>query len=112
MHQAIYDRLIQVARAQDTVSYSEISPLAMLDMDNPADRNVMKNLLDDINRYEHQEGRPMLSAVVVHRQDNIPGEGFFTCARNLGRFTGTRPVEELEFWVAEIRLVYDVWSNR
>jgi len=45
-------------------------------------------MLDEINRYEHREGRPLLSAVVVVQEDNKPGEGFFKLARELGVFQG------------------------
>jgi len=109
IHQPIYQKLQEVARAQDTTTYATIAPLANLNMDNPADRNTIADILDDINRMEHQEGRPLLSAVVLLKEHNIPGDGFFTIARNLGAYTGT---DDLKFWLTELRRVHDYWSNR
>ena len=42
--------------------------------------------MDDINRHELKTDRPMLSAVVVHKETLVPGQGFFTLARGLGLF--------------------------
>jgi len=63
MHEAIYQRLIEVARARRTIHYSEIAPLADLDMESPADRNRIAAILDEISRHEHDHGRPLLSGL-------------------------------------------------
>ena len=65
MNQKIYERLLSVARDQNRgyTTYSEISPLADLDMENPADRDTMSRLLEQIARHEQDAGRPMLTAV-------------------------------------------------
>lgn len=104
----IYQKIKEIARARDKITYTEIAPLANLDMDNPADRDTIADILDNINHREHQEGRPMLSAVVLLAIENIPGEGFFTCARNLGLYSGG---SKFKFWIAEINRVHDYWAN-
>jgi len=64
--------------------------------------------LDQINRFEHQHGRPMLSALVVRITDMGPGDGFYLCARNLGYNV---PVsQERDFWRAEVRKVIEHWA--
>lgn len=65
MHEEIYEKLREVAREGKTVAYSELAPLAGLSMKSPADRNRIAQILDDINRHEHDQGRPMLTAVVI-----------------------------------------------
>ena len=101
---------MEVARAQSTTRYSEIAPLAGLSMDSPADRNTIRLLLDAINDEENRHGRPMLSAVVIRIEDNMPGDGFFTCAARLGRMnTGDDP---LTFWLHELRRVHDCWTGQ
>jgi hypothetical protein len=60
-------------------------------MDNVAHREEMRQILWKISTYEHQQGRPMLTAVVVLKQQNIPGHGFFELARNLGRLSPGSP---------------------
>ena len=49
-------------------------------MNNREDRDQISLLLDEISRHEHARGNPLLSAVVIHMDDNIPGNGFFTLA--------------------------------
>ena len=81
MNEQIHSKLREVARAGKVTYYSEIAPLAGLDMDSPSDRYEIGVILDDINRLERQQGRPMLSSVVVHKDSLMPGQGFFTLAR-------------------------------
>jgi hypothetical protein len=45
IHQAIYDCLKDVARKRDLITYGEIAPLAKLNMENPADRNKIAEIL-------------------------------------------------------------------
>lgn len=78
MNEQIYNKLKEVAHGGKIIYYSEIAPLAGLDMNSPGDRYEIGAILDDINRLERQQNRPMLSAVVVHNDSLIPGQGFFT----------------------------------
>ena len=107
MRQIIYDKLKEVARTHSLIHYQQVGDLVGLDMHNPGDRVIIAQLLDNINEEEvtvHE--RPMLSAVVVTKEDSIPGQGFFKCAKNLGRYT-VGP--ELEFYCEEVQRVYDAW---
>ena len=82
MHTGIYNCLLELARAGRLTTYSDIAPMAGLLMANDADRDRMSDLLGEILRHEVREGRPLLTAIVVHRgDDNNPGEGFFAIAR-------------------------------
>ena len=82
--------------------------MAGLDMSQPNDRYEIGALLDDINRIEHAEDRPLLSAVVVHKDTLIPGQGFFTLARDLGLFTGG---DSDRFYIGELRRVHGYWAK-
>jgi len=88
--------------------YSDIAPMAGLDMDIPGDRHKIGVILDDINHYEHRFGRPMLSAVVVHKDSLKPGKGFFVLAQELGLFLGS---DEDKFYIQELRRVHDYWAS-
>lgn len=109
LHQAIYAELKQVASRQETTIYSAIAPLAGLDMENPADREEIRQILGKISTYEHQQGRPLLTAIVVHKQDNIPGHGFFELARHLGRLSAGK--DELAFFCGEVARVHAAWQS-
>jgi len=106
MQQDIYEELKRVAQSKSVTDYSAVGGMMGLDMDNPADRNKIAEILDEINHYEHQYQRPMLSAVVIRKGINMPGEGFFKCARLLNKH---RENNDLVFWVHELTKVHDYW---
>lgn len=108
MHKAIYEKLKDVARKESTVYYSEIAPLAGLDMSNPADRNRIAEILGDISTYEHDNHRPMLSAVVILQDSNKPGKGFFTLAKELGLYAGS---DDDVFFSSELTKVHAAWQG-
>ena len=108
MHNQIYDKLKEVAQGQGITYYSDIAPMAGLDMNLPHDRYEIGAILDDINRHEHKGRRPMLSAVVVHKDSLKPGTGFFTLARSLRLFDGE---DEVKFYIQELRKVHDYWAS-
>ena len=85
---AIREELLRVAKIGSYINYSDVAPLAGLDMDLPHDRNEIADILDGISQAEHDAGRPLLSAVVIRRDKNKPGRGFFVLARRLGLYRG------------------------
>jgi hypothetical protein len=109
MNVPIYDKLCAIAKAQEVTTYGEIAPLAGLDMGNPADRHRITQLLSEISTEEHRIGRPMLTAVVVYRENNMPGPGFFALARNLGLYHGGN---DLRFFVGELERVHAFWRGK
>jgi hypothetical protein len=76
MHQDVYEELKKVARSKNVTNYTAIGNMIGLDMGNPGDRNKIAKILDEINYHEHQHGRPMISAVVIRQDINMPREGF------------------------------------
>jgi hypothetical protein len=111
IHQAIYDCLKDVARKGNLITYHEIAPLARLNMENPGDRNKIAEILGEISTFEHENGRPMLSAIVVLAGIGYPGEGFYTLARQLGTYHGHADLDEMEFFVKETKRVFNYWKN-
>ena len=107
MNEVLYEKLKEVARSRQTTFYSDIAPLADLDMDNPHDRQVIGQLLGEISSFEHEHGRPLLSAIVVSMQEYSPGKGFFGLARELGLFNHNN---EDDYWVEERDKVWDYWA--
>ena len=107
--EAIYQELLLVAKGSNLTNYSDIAPLAGLDMGLPPDRNSMASILDEISRSEHENGRPLLSAVVVLKGENIPGEGFFSLAKDLRLHDGS---DDVVFWVREVQRVHNYWSKQ
>jgi hypothetical protein len=113
MHMDIYNELIQLARAGRLTTYSDIAHLAGLSMADDSDRDKMSALLGEILRHEAAQGRPFITASVVHKgNDNNPGEGFFAISSELGHFNGSRdPLARLEFWVRQVQEVHGYWAS-
>jgi len=108
MHKGIYKELKKIARAKELTNYTAIGNMIGLDMGKAADRNKIAEILDEINYYEHQHNRPMISAVVIRKDINMPGQGFFECARTLGKYWGSN---DLVFWVHELTQVHNHWQS-
>lgn len=107
----LYARLVTVARQPDgTIAYSEVGALIGLDMENPADRNELSELLEEIVRAEVAEGRPMLSSVVIYKDGSGLGQGFFKLARELGRARADE--EDYVVHARELKVTYAAWRRR
>jgi hypothetical protein len=107
MQEVIYEKLKEVARAKKLITYTEIGDNVGLRANDPQ----LWQLLDKVNRQEHGQGRPMLSAVVVQKEGEnygAPGDGFFKLAKDLGVFKGDH---KYIFWVSELNVVHNYWSS-
>lgn len=113
MNQVLYDELVRIATAEELTFYSLVSPLVDLSMDNGEDRDEIARLLGEIAIHEHEQGRPMLTSLVIHKgDDNNPGEGFFSIAVDIGLYSGSRDqLERVTFWANQVRQVHNHWSN-
>jgi hypothetical protein len=109
----LYEKLLDLAKTKKLASYSEVAPLIGLDMAQEADRDEIARKLGDIVFFEHENNRPMLTALVVHQGgDNNPGEGFFSAAEKIGLFKSSRdPMKRLIFWSNQVTLVHNHWAS-
>ena len=60
-------------------------------------------ILGEISTYEHEHSRPMLSVLVFHADDGMPGDGFFNLARKLGVLHGRSDDAEADFFALELK---------
>ena len=108
----IRTKLVETAKEQTTIFYSDLGALIGLDMSQPDQRTELSDLLGRINIAEHEEGRPMLSAVAVLKEEMRPGQGFFEIAHWLGVYSGDKdPRVQEGFFIAELKRVYAYWSK-
>jgi hypothetical protein len=73
----------------------------------PRCRGIGK-VLGQISTYEHRQGHPMLSALVVQAGTLRAGDGFAVLGRSLGE--QIQPGAELAFWRNQIEAVIRYWS--
>jgi hypothetical protein len=93
------DLLVEKAARRQVMAYSETG----------LNRSVVGKRLDDINRSEHEQGRPLLSVIVVRKRTTMPGEGFFMCARDLGRYREGQ--DRAAFVKQEREAVFKTWAR-
>ena len=108
MHQAMYEELKRVAARGETATYSEVAPLADLNMEDPSHRDEIGRLLGEISEHEHSVRRSLLSVVVIHRDNNMPGPGFFKLAKRLELYDGR---DDLKFFLDELKRAHSTWAN-
>ena len=66
--------------------------------------------LDELDR---TEDRPVMSALVVSSEENMPSEGFWTFVdQTLGIDVGSSTAARLDFWVAEFKRARDFYGSQ
>ena len=100
--------LRDVARAEDTISYSELAAQISAVSFGP-DEHGYHAFLGEISEAEDDAGRGLLTVIVVHKDgDMMPGTGWFELARSRGR----NVADKIRAWTEEINAVYAVWKAR
>jgi hypothetical protein len=103
--------MVAAARSTSgTITYSDLATKITAIRFEP-DARMFHSLLGQISEAENEQGRGMLSVVVVQKtgeNQGQPGEGFFRLARELGRDVRNR----LKFWTTEFELVRAAWLRK
>jgi hypothetical protein len=99
--------LVRTARAETTISYSELADQVQAIPLDPHSA-AMDSILCDLSEEEDTYGRGMISVVVVHKEgDKRPGKGFFELAKQLGYDTSDKEL----LWVQQLRKVHSYWGR-
>ena len=77
----LYEELKRVAGDGKTIIYRKAGQLVGLDIESKRDRDQLMAFLEEVNRLEHEAGRPLLSAVVVAYIQQVPGAGLLAKTR-------------------------------
>lgn len=99
------------SRDPEKITYQELARAMDPDV-NPRDRRFKRltTALYYVNKYEHENDRPMPGALVVRASDELPGDGFYSCARELGsEFDDS---QKIPFWEAELARVIEYWGRK
>jgi hypothetical protein len=105
-----YSELIHAARTGGMVTYAGIARLTGLPTQGNAMANEVGRLVGEISEDEVNRNRPMLSALVVEKDNGQTGRGFFKLARDLGKLNGTSRFKEESFLSKEKRALYSLWA--
>lgn len=105
LNKILYKKLLEVASQGKTIRYGEIMSLVGLKPGNHGACEIGK-MLGEISIYEHENGRPLLSAIVVTGKK--PGSGFFWLAKDLNLQNSQT---DEEFFQAELRKAHKYWQG-
>lgn len=95
----------QRAKIGSPITYSDLVAQIKAVRMEPHDTRLA-HFLGEISTKEHEAGRPLITALVVHKHDLQPGKGFFDLAMSLG-FSF---VDEVQFWSDQISLLQRQWG--
>lgn len=89
MNNDVRKYLIEVARQKDKfVYYSDVVKVCNLsiNLSIPSDHDILSNILSEVSIYEHENGRPLLTSLIIYKDSskNDHGEGFYKLAQSLG----------------------------
>jgi hypothetical protein len=99
--------LIEKAKKRANIPYSDLVGMVKSVNFSPFDQRLFA-ILGQISVTENEQGRPLLSVLVVHKTGDMqPGEGFFELARALGRDTS----DVLKAWIVEVQKVHQYWNT-
>jgi hypothetical protein len=106
----IFEVLKNAAKQKQTMSYKDLIEKANLpyDIGSIADRTAIGDDLGEISAFCDDQGKPLISALVIDQQKNMPGLGFFKLAHNLGKYDGSTNEKKREkYWIQELNEVFN-----
>ena len=106
----VYAELLQAARYRGVMTYQAVAQIMGLLMTGNLMGKKVGQLIGEISQDEVQNGRPMLSALVVGTS-GVPEDGFHTWAKELGRLTDDAKEGRAAFWESERQAVYQAWAR-
>lgn len=108
----IRNYLITRAKLGTIIHYGSLNQLldTPYDLSNSYERHLLGEDLGEISEFEHSQGRPLLSAIVVAEENKLSGVGFFEMAERLELFDPSKTSKK-KFLEQEQKKVFDYWKN-
>ena len=89
--------LCKRAKRRDPITYSDfVQRITAVRMD--AHSHRLRIMMGELSTAEREAGRPLITALIVHKDDLRPGQGFFQLARDLGYVV----TDETAFWIDQL----------
>lgn len=106
--------LIKKARKKQTCFYQELSDDCRLGLqmrESEFARAEIGRILGDISSFEHDNGRPLISALVISKGDNYQGDGFYKLAEDLGFGKWTKLKNDISFEIGQMNACFEFWGD-
>jgi len=113
MNYRVREYLIDLANKGKIIYYQQLSDACKLGLDMQAsewDRAEIGRILGEISTYEHENGRPLISAIVLSKGSQYEGDGFFKLAEELG-FGNWKNLRDSNFDIRQINNCFEFWKN-
>jgi hypothetical protein len=110
VNEIIYTRLTEAAKERKLVNYSDLSSAIGLSLMDASGLHALNKLLEEIADHELENGRPLLAAIIVNENTNMPGAGLFNYAKRKGLMK-PKDKDNLSFFLLESKRVHDHWST-
>ena len=107
----VFSELLRAARCRGTLTYQDIAHLIGLPLRGSYMGSEIGHLVGEISEDEHNNGRPMLSALVVSVKGR-PGSGFFELAKLLGELDDDSDQGKEAFWLKTREALYEEWGQK
>jgi hypothetical protein len=83
-----------------------------LNFKNAYQRELIGDFLGDISMYEHKKGRPLLSALVIHKSnDKVQGNGFYKLCTEIYKKDWEVLKSDKYFEIERIKECYSFWKD-
>jgi hypothetical protein len=114
MIEVIRRKLIELARAEETWSYSQLNDQLDLKLNfkNKYDRGLVGDWLEEISIHEFEKDRPLLSSLIIHKgQDREQGDGYYKMCEKLFGKPWRELKEDKTFEIAKITECFSFWKD-
>ena len=113
MNKNVRKYLIEIARQKDKFTYySDVVKNCKLDINLNflPDHDILSEILSEVSTFEHENGRPLLTSIVIYKDSNKNdhGKGFYKLAQSLGLGDKTKLRNEL-FGFSEATRCREFW---
>jgi len=119
MNKELRLKLIERAKKKRTMTYATAAKIIGLgDLSDGGARRILSRTLGEISEYEHENGRPLLSAIAIYSNTaatgssltDIHGGGFYSIAESLG-LGSKSTLEKAGYGIQAMNEAFDFWSN-
>ena len=114
MNKIVRAKLIEIARkGKGYIQYQELSDQCNLGFsykDFPIHRTEIGDILGEILEFEHKQGRPLLSSLVISASGE-EGDGYYKLCEELGYGSFGRLKRDATFAAKQMKRCYDFWQN-
>ena len=97
------------AATRAIITYGALASRVNLDLEDPAARNALSEVLRDTSEEEIAAHRPMISCLVVQAESQVPGAGFFALGQLRGQVLPGEDPDEFAF--RQMRATWEYWGS-